>query len=1712
MEFMNSIGRLIQQVVGIKRRRKRSDSTSDRSASLESTGSEVDGIPVVDEEDLGVGVQPLVGKDGKIFAYTGVRLGHPAGIILTQAADSRHKRQHVAAENRSTDKLLRGSQLPSAASTHPRRSTSPTPAQRERIPLPPAPKQHVPRSQHPESEVKPDASQDERLEALVQKHNWDFWPEGDWAADYPLEMVTEFNLRVNWAFETLGSSKGDTSAESFPDGKLTRRRCLGYAKCNNGNCKIIVRPLTKKPARERQMRAGCACGAELQWHQCGKISRYWIYRDGVHYENTSHGHPHPPNEKRLTPAQTVDFTNFVRDYPTAGPAQLLAGRPGVGGPGPSVSTINPLLLNQQRTAYEKRKAIDKLQPGIKTQDKHFEPEMAKFRAAHPSWTINVHYNRDFKVVVLQSPFMRRRSVKGHIEEDALNGVVSDAAHNYFKGDKNYLIVSSAYEPEFLKSYVPLVMTFSHGATSKHYLLHFRQLLKGIEEEYRLRHPGKPIPSYLIANVLDFSEAERNGLLDALVEFLFRQPDNNRTQTELRQDAQGLVKGCERHFREQVERVSKISHVITPTQRPHFQNRVHELLSCATGNIFRQKAAEIIEDFPRVKPWLLWWMRPEHASMLFRSELAMDTSLFFDLPATTNAEEAMHHRLYSMIKRGNNMFEGLEGLVRAAELLEEKYLHAKHGGKIYYGSDPRHWKATSNIYGRTHHSRGHVSTAAERADARPPDRAADLVPETLHASSHRQPAPVSNSKLTYQLSYPWFNNSCWLDSGLTALFAVAARDSTALEKHLASLPDNQPLNWLLRVLRRHVSEAGNDQLTSPELASARNDFRRQMVLSPIIIGLTSEEQWYTPFGWLWEATTHHVAMKADNAESAPLARAINLFRVQAVLLRMCYGDPDSPTHAQTHWLVDTPAARNEIQLLNHQFEQFNGKITKWFNQGFLNSGSWEDGKCWRSVDGEYLCGGITISHSYVLSIPLIFVIEVVEPDQYDWHIPAELHPFPDTKQSKLSSAGVRYELISHIYTNGSHFMTRYLSPNGRIFDYDGMKNGGRAIQVSGSVQRHMTGAFSKLKGIPPNYEISGLVYRLVGGEPAQRLFRAERKKKWTNGLHCTFDPESETFIKAGFPQSDHLRLDNTERVWHQGRQLVRYSEYTENPQQSELPPSKPRKSKKQSRGDASEDEEELSAPSDPESEAYSVQPDDEPAPASSSDEADSRLGRDEIDEAWGQISCICGSDADEEPSDAPRRLIQCEVCQNWSHRRCLSSIITDWTQAQFKLLCHVCAESRPAAFVVPGQVRLQRQNLTTPPAETLWAAAECLGFDINRYQMEYLWRWLPQVEWVDGGDPPKESFYRPYDDVHMTAALEIAQIARLRVPLTLKPAQADKDTLNHALSLVCALATPQIVDIVNTQPPSHPVALDFDEDHANMPDGIDLDERWLERHGIVSSGLDPGLWATFDDPIHILARQRQAGQVSGSWERALTMAVTLWISLCIQHSLGEDWDLSGNTYLELRSGGLYEDWDFKRLRRAISEMKNMSIGSYDAVLSQVRWTQSTEVVFFDRSLVYRGLITADRSSTPLVYNGLLVLRESDLPDIEGHNNLAKKRARFDLPPAHADMDSGTGAKMKPGDATRRRADSSEAVDNEPPQKRRRQARATGPDAAPTAPPAPSANTTAAAKSGRRGRKKRDPMDWDMLVGGKRMTAYEYAAAFPTQFEENGPFHQYAQYLK
>ncbi len=65
-------------------------------------------------------------------------------------------------------------------------------------------------------------------------------------------------------------------------------------------------------------------------------------------------------------------------------------------------------------------------------------------------------------------------------DDALNGLLSDAAHGYWSVSHYLLIVTSVFS-DVLSFWVPGLFTISNGSTAEHYRYHFKGVLESISE-------------------------------------------------------------------------------------------------------------------------------------------------------------------------------------------------------------------------------------------------------------------------------------------------------------------------------------------------------------------------------------------------------------------------------------------------------------------------------------------------------------------------------------------------------------------------------------------------------------------------------------------------------------------------------------------------------------------------------------------------------------------------------------------------------------------------------------------------------------------------------------------------------------------------------------------------------------------------------------------------------------------------------------------------------------------------------------------------------------------------------------------------------------------------------------------------------------------------------------------------------------------------------
>ncbi|KAH6884754.1 hypothetical protein BKA70DRAFT_1124602, partial [Coprinopsis sp. MPI-PUGE-AT-0042] len=484
---------------------------------------------------------------------------------------------------------------------------------------------------------------------------WDGWPDGPLQLDF---TYTEFDetkrLQVHWATSTHGDRKGSDSALDPEDGKPSHRTCQGIIRCDTPDCPYLIRPQTKEALIHKQLTFLCICGAKLQHARC---------------------------PARMS--QRTAFEDLVIRYPDAGPLRLVTGLPNPDGTRTSVADISPVWGNTDRVAKDKQKALQRQGKSRAVQGVAITvEELSDFADKYPDFMVGAVHDSEVVVVSLQTSWMRSQLLPEVIgssapatlrvprdADDPVNGILTDAAHGWWRNRKSLLIVSSVYSWTLLR-WVPVLFTFSDGASHLHYKHHFLALMETMEEACSLENIE--LQKAFFASVMDFSEAEKQGFVMAYVEFWLSHEENELTEEELVAEAEALLKGCRQHFNSGITRVKKISGVVPVHLKAAFQHRAESLVGAETTEEFIRLGELLLRDFPKISSWLTWWLRPEVARRLFESQRIMEPALWKSLPESSNAEESLHWQFYAAQGKDHGVIEGFGALYAIAQAFERRH--------------------------------------------------------------------------------------------------------------------------------------------------------------------------------------------------------------------------------------------------------------------------------------------------------------------------------------------------------------------------------------------------------------------------------------------------------------------------------------------------------------------------------------------------------------------------------------------------------------------------------------------------------------------------------------------------------------------------------------------------------------------------------------------------------------------------------------------------------------------------------------------------------------------------------------------------------------------------------------------------------------------------------------------------------------------------------
>ncbi|PPQ76027.1 hypothetical protein CVT24_006700 [Panaeolus cyanescens] len=1093
---------------------------------------------------------------------------------------------------------------------------------------------------------------------------WDGWPDGHFSRNYtPEELVQTGKLRFHWASVVNGGDrKGRTDSSSWESGKRSTRKCLGVIECVDPVCRIVVRPYTK--GHEQQLEESCKCGSQLISKPCNVISVLHTWVGGIHYSNGGHHlHRRPTHILHLLPDQERRFQELVQSHPKSGPLQLVVGVPGLNGPGQSAAEISKVLLNAHRVSKERQKITNEVMPSADG----FIAAFSRFENEHPSFVINSTIGQ-VTVISVQTEFMRSQLVKDLQLEGPINGMVNDAAHGWWREANSLLMVTSTYCLE-LHCWVPCLLSYTNGASTEHFTQHFLGVFQSIAHEIEKRK--RQVADYHFAGVMDFSQAEHAGFISAFVLFWTARSEDTRTRQELQIAAERLLKGCREHFRAQVSRVARITGVVPLSEKDGFVKRAMALLDAPTSALFLDHASNLVKDFPKIKSWIDWWMRPSKS-----------------LPASTNAEESMHWKLYSACGRNHAFLEGMYSLYAVAIYYERLFLACLEGAPIRYG-DLEPWKVVASAIGRTKKSRASSRTnetnKRKKNDGRPPDTAKELLkkPRKDRASTKAiDQAPILKAHAPL---YEWNRNSCWIDTSLQLLYSAFMQHTDPTEL-LNSIMDCLSKSSALKVVFEHFKYRQHlnleDQAGSDSLQSDRNKIRTLLKKRKVINTVTG----YEPLmSWFFQLL--HIEDKPSSF------RAIAAFEIHSVEVHTCSG---SSTTSGGHVQVSKQPYRGRVHQLTHSdYKKFQGSFDDYFQSLIsLSRTPIIHPTCWRVKDGTPLCSGsCTSTGKLVVSMPLIYTFDIALDDADDtpsWNFPSSLKLDNGDADLVYEISGMGFVNISH-----SHFIARYKAEDGKtVLTYDDMAYSSSPIEEAGAtVATHLSGSKRHLpKGFVP-YQV---LYTLRGGFHAQATLTRLRKtliQQKYNLVILGEDLDTDTTIK--YLDKSYVLMAMKNRTWLHNAFKSSTIEYISRRNRTQRARS-PSIASVVSKDDPESEDSENSSMDIFDDSIDEAQMDASPIISRHSSPSESckslrASSNASLPLSSFDLNCLCGISGDGNlhyNSDAFGPAIQCDECKSWSHIACQRNGRASNLAPKDSFICDNC----DPAFILPKRRASERKKI------------------------------------------------------------------------------------------------------------------------------------------------------------------------------------------------------------------------------------------------------------------------------------------------------------------------------------------------------------------------------------------------------------------------------------
>lgn len=516
---------------------------------------------------------------------------------------------------------------------------------------------------------------------------WYMWPSGTWSYTYQdgrLMKDVTINFASHWVWNPLKTT-------NTTDNHTLVRKCQGVLVCMKPGCPGIARPAAKSPALSRQLlEERCqfqGCGSMFRQISCEAACYVRTKIDGTgritFAHRGDHAHLCPPTI-HLNPIKAVTLRKTIESNPHQTAIQLITGSTL---DGQSLIELDHSLANSDRVAYYRRQVLsDSAQPA-RGGDK-FVDSLSDFMRKNPDFVVH-HEFSPLILIVMQSKYMAACMIEDILCQEDRHGFVTDANHSYFISDRKYLLVTTTFST-LLKRWVPVFLAYSGGQSEddyRAYFLHFFERIRShmgsksaiMDEHVAQVSYNLSFQCFFILRLMcllgpqaaDYSQAQRGGFIEGFADWQLNllgvpkervnDPSHSTDRINFMHRAEKLLKGCRVHFLRSVKTVAQSASLVDPSAKSRFRELADELCSAPSLKEFQSVESAIRKEFPTIKNWLDWWVRPSIASQIFQAHKIMNPELDAMLPDTTNPVESLHNILGVSVGKGHQFIVGLIGL-------------------------------------------------------------------------------------------------------------------------------------------------------------------------------------------------------------------------------------------------------------------------------------------------------------------------------------------------------------------------------------------------------------------------------------------------------------------------------------------------------------------------------------------------------------------------------------------------------------------------------------------------------------------------------------------------------------------------------------------------------------------------------------------------------------------------------------------------------------------------------------------------------------------------------------------------------------------------------------------------------------------------------------------------------------------------------------------